>query len=53
VIPGIGSWLVESVGNQDILQVQAIVVTLVVIALAVSFVIDILYTLIDPRLRQQ
>lgn len=53
VIPGIGSWLVESVGNQDILQVQAIVVTLVVIALAVSFVIDILYTMIDPRLRQQ
>lgn len=53
VIPGIGSWLVDSVGNQDILQVQAIVVTLVVVALAVSFVIDILYTLIDPRLRQQ
>jgi peptide/nickel transport system permease protein len=53
VIPGIGSWLVESVGNQDILQVQAIVMTLVAIALAVSFVIDVLYTVIDPRLRQQ
>ena len=53
VIPGIGSWLVESVGNQDILQVQAIVMTLVAIALAVSFVIDILYSLIDPRLRQR
>ncbi len=52
VIPGIGSWLVESVGNQDILQVQAIVMTLVAIALAVSFVIDVLYTVIDPRLRQ-
>jgi peptide/nickel transport system permease protein len=53
VIPGIGSWLVESVGNQDILQVQAIVMTLVAIALTVSFVIDILYALSDPRLRQQ
>lgn len=52
VIPGIGSWLVESVGNQDILQVQAIVMTLVAIALAVSFVIDVLYTVLDPRLRQ-
>lgn len=52
VIPGIGSWLVESVGNQDILQVQAIVMTLVALALAVSFVIDVLYTVIDPRLRQ-
>ena len=27
--------------------------TLVAIALAVSFLIDVLYTLIDPRLRQQ
>ncbi len=51
VIPGIGSWLVESVGNQDTLQVQAIVITLVAIALTVSFVIDVLYSLIDPRLR--
>ena len=52
-IPGIGSWLVDSVGNQDTLQVQAIVMTLVAIALALSFVIDVLYTVIDPRLRQQ
>ncbi|MET3803606.1 peptide/nickel transport system permease protein [Nakamurella sp. UYEF19] len=53
VIPGIGSWLVKSVGDQDTLQVQAIVMTLVAIALAVSFVIDVLYSLIDPRLRQR
>jgi peptide/nickel transport system permease protein len=51
VIPGIGSWLVETVGNQDTLAVQAIVMTLVAIALAVSFVVDILYTVVDPRVR--
>lgn len=51
VIPGIGSWLVESVGNQDILTVQGIVMTLVAIALAVSFAVDVLYTVVDPRLR--
>lgn len=51
VIPGIGSWLVESVGNQDILTVQGIVMTLVAIALAVSFVVDVLYAVVDPRLR--
>ncbi|GGL93585.1 ABC transporter permease [Nakamurella endophytica] len=51
VIPGIGQWLVDSVGNQDLLTVQAIVITLVAIALAVSFVVDVLYTLVDPRLR--
>lgn len=52
VIPGIGSWLVDSVGNQDILAVQAIVMTVVAIALAVSFVVDVLYAVVDPRLRR-
>ncbi|MTD13808.1 ABC transporter permease subunit [Nakamurella sp. YIM 132087] len=51
VIPGIGSWLVDMVGNQDILAVQAIVITLVAIALLVSFVVDVIYLLVDPRLR--
>lgn len=51
-IPGIGSWLVDAVGNQDTLTVQAIVITVVAIALAVSFLVDLLYVLIDPRLRR-
>ena len=51
VIPGIGSWLVDMVGNQDVLAVQAIVVTLVALALAVSFLVDLAYTVLDPRLR--
>ena len=50
-IPGIGSWLVDAVGNQDTLTVQAIVITVVAIALLVSILVDLLYTLIDPRLR--
>ncbi len=51
VIPGIGSFLVDSVGRQDRLAVQGIVVTIVVISLAVNFLVDVAYTLIDPRLR--
>jgi peptide/nickel transport system permease protein len=53
VIPGIGSYLVDSVARQDRLAVQGIVVTIVVISLAVSFVVDVAYTLIDPRLRRR
>lgn len=53
VIPGIGSWLVDMVGNQDVLAVQAIVITLVAIALLVSFLIDLIYTVVDPRLRSR
>lgn len=53
VIPGIGSLLVESVARQDRLAVQGIVVTIVVISLAVSFLVDTAYVLIDPRLRRR
>lgn len=53
VIPGIGSFLVDSVARQDRLAVQGIVVTIVVISLAVSFLVDIAYTVIDPRLRRR
>ncbi len=52
VIPGIGSYLVDSVARQDRLAVQGIVVTIVAISLAVSFVVDVAYTVIDPRLRR-
>lgn len=53
VIPGIGSFLVDSVARQDRLAVQGIVVTIVVLSLAVSLVVDVAYTLIDPRLRRR
>jgi peptide/nickel transport system permease protein len=53
VIPGIGSWLADSVGRRDLLAVQAIVLTVVVLALLVSFVVDLLATVIDPRLRTE
>ncbi len=53
VIPGIGSFLADSVARQDRLAVQGIVVTIVVISLAISFVVDVLYTVIDPRLRRR
>lgn len=52
VIPGIGSFLVDSVARQDRLAVQGIVVTIVVLSLAVSFLVDVAYTVIDPRLRR-
>ncbi len=53
VIPGIGSFLADSVARRDLLAVQGIVVTLVVIALLISFLVDVAYTVIDPRLRRR
>lgn len=52
VIPGIGSFLADSVARQDRLAVQGIVITIVVLSLAVSFLVDVAYTVIDPRLRR-
>ena len=51
-IPGLGSYLVDSVGNRDLLAVQAIVVVLVVTIVLINFLVDLAYTLLDPRLRR-
>jgi peptide/nickel transport system permease protein len=39
------------VANRDLLVVQGVVMLLVIAALAINFVVDILYVLLDPRLR--
>ena len=51
VIPGLGSLLLDSVSNRDPIMVQDVVMILVIAVLFVNFVVDLLYTLIDPRLR--
>ncbi|MBW3086457.1 Dipeptide transport system permease protein DppB [Austwickia sp. TVS 96-490-7B] len=51
VVHGIGSLLLDAVGARDLILVQDIVMTLVVIVLTVSFITDLLYTLLDPRFR--
>ena len=50
-VPGIGKGLADAAERRDLLTVQAIVVTLVLIALLISFLVDVAYSLIDPRLR--
>jgi peptide/nickel transport system permease protein len=51
VIPGLGSLLLDSVSNRDLLMVQDVVMILVVAVLLVNFLVDMLYMAIDPRLR--
>lgn len=51
VIPGLGSLLLDSVSQRDLIMVQDVVMILVVAVLVVNFVVDLLYVLIDPRLR--
>ena len=50
-LPGIGRLLVTSIGNRDLYVVQAIILYIVSVVVLVNFVVDLLYQLIDPRVR--
>ena len=52
VIPGLGSLLLDSVSNRDLLTVQGVVMVLVAAVLIINYIVDLLYTVIDPRLRR-
>jgi peptide/nickel transport system permease protein len=49
--PGIGSLLVDSISARDMPMVQGCVLAIVTMFLVVNFIIDILYTRLDPRIR--
>lgn len=48
-IPGLGSMLIQSISNRDYPVVQAIIVMIAGLVVIVNFLVDILYTKIDPR----
>lgn len=48
--PGIGSYAVEALVASDYAAVQGFVLTMALLFLALNLVIDLLYTLIDPRI---
>ena len=50
-IPGVGRLLLASISNRDFPVVQAIVVILAAWSVVVNFVADLLYQLVDPRIR--
>jgi peptide/nickel transport system permease protein len=49
--PGIGRILTDAVANQDIALVQAFVLLIAGLYVTVSLLIDLLYPLLDPRIR--
>lgn len=50
-LPGLGQTLVEGIYDRDAPVVQGIVVTLAVTVVAANLLADLLYVVIDPRLR--
>lgn len=49
--PGVGWLAVQSIYNRDFPVIQAIVMVVSVGVVATNFLIDIIYTIIDPRIR--
>jgi peptide/nickel transport system permease protein len=52
-LPGIGGALVEAFNNRDILVVQGIVLVLALIVVLCNLLTDLLYTVLDPRIRYE
>ena len=52
-VPGMGSLLISSIGNQDYPVVQAIIVIIAVVVVLCNFLADLLYRVMDPRLKDR
>ena len=51
--PGIGKWLIESIGARDYPVVQNGILLIACLVILVNFVVDVLYGLVNPRIRHQ
>ncbi|MCX7379921.1 MAG: ABC transporter permease [Alphaproteobacteria bacterium] len=50
-IPGLARFLVESIRNRDYPIVQNLVMLIAVVVVTVNFLVDMLYAVLDPRIR--
>ena len=50
-IPGMGQMLISSIGNRDYPVVQAIIVIVAALVVLCNFLADVLYRVMDPRLK--
>ena len=51
--PGLGRLVIEAINNRDFPVVQAAVVVIAVFVVAVNVLVDLLYAVLDPRIRLQ
>ncbi|GGE13541.1 peptide/nickel transport system permease protein [Gemmobacter megaterium] len=51
--PGLSGFLVSAVEQRDYPSVRAVILTVAAIFIAINLAIEILYSLLDPRIRQQ
>jgi len=49
--PGMGQLAVEAIGDRDYALVQSVVVLLALIFVAINFAVDMIYVVLDPKIR--
>ena len=50
-LPGLGRLVFQAIANRDLLIVRNVVMLLAAAVIVINFVVDVLYAVIDPRLR--
>jgi peptide/nickel transport system permease protein len=53
VVPGMGTLLIDSIVHRDFIVIQAVVLLIAAVVLTLNLVIDLLYGVLDPRIRYQ
>jgi len=53
VLPGIDRLVFQAIANRDLIVVRDVVMLLAAVVVIVNFVVDVLYAVVDPRLRRQ
>jgi len=51
-LPGVGRLLLQSIGNRDLLMVQGVVLFIGLSTVIANFLVDITYSILDPRIRR-
>lgn len=52
-IPGLGRLIFQAISARDLITVETVVMLLVFAVIVVTFAVDILYAIVDPRLRRR
>ena len=53
VVPGLGRFLIESIIHRDFVVIQAVILLTAAVVLGLNLIIDLLYGVLDPRIRYQ
>jgi dipeptide transport system permease protein len=51
--PGIGKWMIDSIDKRDYFVIQSGLLLIALIVMTVNLIVDVLYGLINPRIRHQ